>query len=156
MNHSVTLEVDRWKVVPYFLVAAGLFVLSIWAFVHTPTTTLIQSETFVRLIMSIAAVGTLYAAIRTGWFLLVKRGLELESDALTVRIAGPPVRVATWDDLEGVSYSSQYTFLHLNSGKRLRLNPWVKGLSGSLPSQALAETITNYGASIGWREIDAP
>ena len=156
MSRSVNLEVDRWKVVPYFVVAAGLFVLSIWAFVDTPTTTLIQSETFVRLIMSIAAVGTLYAAIRTGWFLLVKRGLELDPDALTVRIAGPPARVATWDDLEGVSYSSQHTILHLNSGKRLRLNPWVKGLSGSLPSQALAETITNYGASIGWRETDAP
>ncbi len=62
----------------------------------------------------------------------------------------------TWDNLERVSYGSQQTFLHLTSGKRLRLNPWVKGLRGSLPSQALAETITNYGASIGWREIDAP
>ena len=156
MNQSLTLEVDRRKVVPYFVVAAGLLGFSVLAIVSAPTTTIYRSETFVRLIGVFGGAGALYMTVRTGWFLLVKRGLELDPDAVTVRMAGPPARVATWDDLEGVSYSSQHTFLHLNSGKRLRLNPWVKGLSGSLPSQALAETITNYGASIGWREIDAP
>ena len=155
MSRSVNLEVDRKRVLPYLIVAAILLGFSVLAIVSAPTTTIFRSETFVRLIGVFGGAGALYMTVRAAWLLWVSPGLELTPDALAIRITGPPTRIVTWDNLERVSYGSQHTFLHLNSGKRLRLNPWVKGLSGSLRSQALAETITSYGASIGWREIDA-
>ncbi len=97
MSRSVNLEVDRKRVLPYLIVAAILLGFSVLAIVSAPTTTIYRSETFVRLIGVFGGAGALYMTVRTGWFLLVKRGLELEPDALTVRIAGPPVKVATWE-----------------------------------------------------------
>lgn len=154
MTMSVSFQVDRAKALPFLAVSMGLLAFSIWAIMTAPTTTFIRSETFARVIGVLAFAGGVYGTVRSGFPLFASPALALSAEGLAIRIAGPPTRLLLWNEVAGVTYSSQHTFVHLIPGKRLRLNPWVKDLTGSLPSQALAEAITEFGASIGWQQAD--
>jgi hypothetical protein len=147
MTTSVSLDVSRKRVLPIFIGVAVGFVGGIWAIVDPVTGAIYRSEEVVRLVGILGGAAMAYATVRMGWLLIVSPGLELSPEALTVRIAGPPTRVVMWEELERVSFGKHHTFLHLKSGRRLRLNAWIEGVHGPF---ALSKVITDYGHSIGW------
>lgn len=147
MIQSIELRINRRAHVPHLLISGAFVVVSLWLLIAAPTTAIVRTEAIARGIGLIGLGLGVYAMVQTLWLLRVQPGLELTTESVVVRAAGPPVRTVAWSDVTSISHGSSYTTLSLRSGRKVRLTALLEGIDRENAGENLVHLLEEYRAA---------